>query len=469
MGRRPRFSPDGKWVAYWAGDPHSSGSNYIVPAAGGAPQQIPPGMSRARAPVWTPDSKHLLYRGSSFSGKVFSPDWVVAGVDGGTPVRTGVLEECRRANLQFPDAATGSIWPEDWIPGTNEVLFSARFGDSINLWKIVLSPKNWRAKGPPQRVTFGPGPELQASSSIRGRIVFSSVTRNQDIWSLAVDPNRGKALGELRQLTHGAAQDHSPSLSRDGKRMAFESDRTGNQVVWTKDLESGKESMLTDSPSRFNLPCVSPDGTKVAYSIVGDGLFVVPFSGDTPQKVMDGGGECGWTPDGQRVVYGLGQSGSKLPHLEWLDLRTGKKLTLVRHPKFMIYPGHVAPDGGWFSFVTLAPDQTGGDFIARLWEGAAPPENEWIPTRGRVWSPDGNRMWGVLGVDGFRCIWTQRLDPKTKRMVGEPQEVYHSHSARRSLANVGSPSRIGPSLAADKLVFTLGEVTGNIWMAERER
>ena len=394
-------------------------------------------------------------------------DWWVADLDGGTLVSTGALEEFGRANLQFPEAATGSIWPENWIPGTNEVLFSARSGDSINLWKIAISPKNWKVQGPPRRVTFGPGPEFQASSSIGGRIVFSSMPRNMDIWSLAVDPNSGKALGELKQLTQGAAQEHSPSLSRDGKRMAFESDRTGKQVVWTKDLESGRERMLTDTPSYWNLPCISPDGTQVAYKVAYDSFYVVPFSGGTPEKLRAGSTGCSWTPDGRRVAYSLGQGGTaNPPHVELLDLNTRKALTLVRHAGLDIYPGHFAPDGSWFSFNTLAPDQTSGQFIARVREGETPPESEWIPTRGQIWSPDGNRMWSGMGLDGFNCIWTQRLDPKTKQMVGEPEPVYHSHSAKRSLGNAGN--RTGLSLAADKLVFTMGELTGNIWMAERE-
>jgi len=197
---------------------------------------------------------------------------------------------------------------------------------------------------------------------------------------------------------------------------------------------------------------------------------MVGFSGGSPRKVQEGL-LCGWTPDGRRLVYNVGVFGSaNPPHPEGADLRTGKTWPLV-HPnhKFQVFPGSFTPDGAWFSFATLAPDQTGGEFIARLRDGTAPPEAEWIPTRGRVLSPDGNRMWGVLGLDGFRCIWTQRLDPETKRMVGEPEEVYHSHSARRSLANAGAPAHIGLSVAPGKAVFTLGDLAGNIWMAEPER
>jgi hypothetical protein len=60
----------------------------------------------------------------------------------------------------------------------------------------------------------------------------------------------------------------------------------------------------------------------------------------------------------------------------------------------------------------------------------------------------------------------QRLDPETKHSVGRPIDVYHSHSARRSLVSAGIPLFWELSLTADTLFFNQGETTGNIWMAE---
>jgi hypothetical protein len=185
-----------------------------------------------------------------------------------------------------------------------------------------------------------------------------------------------------------------------------------------------------------------------------------------PQKVADMAEAVGWSADGRRVLI---TTLDKPARLEWVDLNTGQRTIAVRHPTSGIYHGHVAPGGGWIAFGTLAADQTLAEFIAPLHSGAAPSETEWIPTRGRRWSPDGNRLWGVGGQDGFQCIWTQRLDPRTKRMIGELEPVYHFHSARRSLANVANPERIGLSVAPDKVVFALGDLTGNIWMAEPEK
>ncbi len=82
------------------------------------------------------------------------------------------------------------------------------------------------------------------------------------------------------------------------------------------------------------------------------------------------------------------------------------------------------------------------------------------------WSPDGGLLYYQSTRDGFRCIWAQRLDRDTKRPVGEPFGVYHSHSARRSIGNIAGPQHVWLSVA-DKMVFSMREITGNIWMMER--
>ena len=82
------------------------------------------------------------------------------------------------------------------------------------------------------------------------------------------------------------------------------------------------------------------------------------------------------------------------------------------------------------------------------------------------WSPDGKLLYFLSERDGFRCIWAQRLDPATKHPSGAAFPIRHFHTSRRSLATVGDPLYIGLSVAVDKLVFSMTERTGNIWMTE---
>jgi eukaryotic-like serine/threonine-protein kinase len=80
-------------------------------------------------------------------------------------------------------------------------------------------------------------------------------------------------------------------------------------------------------------------------------------------------------------------------------------------------------------------------------------------------APDGGTIYFVSERDGFRCIWAQPLDSVTKQLAGSPVAIYHSHNARRSLLNVPT-SVFSIAVANDKVVFDMGESTGNIWAAD---
>src|SRR5262249_26470943 len=67
----PHFSPDGRSITYWTGLPvtvsvaaGASGSIFVVPVAGGLPRALVPDFATARHPVWSPDSRHLLFIGN---------------------------------------------------------------------------------------------------------------------------------------------------------------------------------------------------------------------------------------------------------------------------------------------------------------------------------------------------------------------------------------------------------------------
>ena len=80
------------------------------------------------------------------------------------------------------------------------------------------------------------------------------------------------------------------------------------------------------------------------------------------------------------------------------------------------------------------------------------------------WSPNGNLLYFLSERDGFRCIWAQHLEPATKRPSGAAFAVRHFHTSRRSLVTIGDPIATGLSVGVGKLVFSMTERTGNIWM-----
>ena len=46
-------------------------------------------------------------------------------------------------------------------------------------------------------------------------------------------------------MTHNAAIDRWPSISRDGKKLMYVSFRTGRSEVWLAELDKGRETALT--------------------------------------------------------------------------------------------------------------------------------------------------------------------------------------------------------------------------------
>jgi len=300
-----------------------------------------------------------------------------------------------------------------------------------------------------------------------GRLVFSSLIQNDDVWLLRLDQEASPPPA-LTRITESSSSDTMPSISDDGNRIAFLSNRLGHYEVWSRDLSTNRETALTRTAAGKMFPVISHDGSKIAFSTEGGKeIHVASTAGGPTKKVCD---DCGlpraWTLDGNRVLY----QGGEPRRFGLLDVTTGARQEVLQHPTFGIYSGRLSPDERWIAFqVRVWSDRT-RIFIAPFRVAPAPPvvDHEWIavaegPENDKPrWSADGDRLYFTSFRDGFRCIWSQRLDPATKRPVGDVQAVYHFHQTRRSMVNVPMYYR-ELAVAREKMVFELGELVGNVW------
>ncbi len=472
-GRAPQFSPDGKSIAYSSvgkmnGGPFLSvgfAHIYVMAVSGGLPRQIRPDFVGAAYPTWSPDGEHLLFLGNPDNSKPpqETVDWWVTPLTGGPAIKTGALDATQRAKLSGDlQVYPWALGAPAWEPDGKGLVFSARSGDSTNLWRIGISPKTFKVTGAPERLTSGPTRE-QSPSVISGaggtvRIAFTILSDHSSIWGLPIKSNEGKAVGEPQQLTHDAAGGYEPALSRDGNRMVYVSARPGSQEVWIEDLRTSRASALTASSSIKYGPTFSPDGSKVSFAESPSwNVYIVPSAGGSPELVCEGCGEAtDWSPDANRII------GNTVDGRAWvLDVASRRKSDLLA-TRHWVATDTFSPDGRWFGFIDATSYR---GYIAPVSEIPVP-ESRWMDIiDGEVWAwaPDGNLLYAASARDGHMCVWAQRLDGATKGLVGAPFAVFHSHNARLSLANA---SEFTLRVAGGRMVFSMGERTGNIWMAE---
>ncbi|MBI3695761.1 MAG: PD40 domain-containing protein, partial [Acidobacteria bacterium] len=456
-GRQPRFSPDGKWIAYsvWPvnrlGTRAGSGKTYIVDSQGGPPRQLQPDFAAAIWPTWAPDGKHLLFFGTKTALAAETSGWWVTPLDGGAAVQ-----------VVGPPGQEKS--PARWEPFAwwrDRILFVG-MDAKPNIKEVPISARTWKMAGTPHQLTFGTTREESPSVSSDGRMVFASVVHNLDVYSLPVNANQGKPTGGLQRLTKDLSDDYAASVSADGKKLAFQSTRSGTVAIWTKDLETGQEKLLINATK---YPVIRPDGAAVAWNGDGKTIMIVPFAGGTIREMCaDCGTPVGWSSDGKKILF---TDYSKQSSIGVLDVASGQKIEYLKHSKYSLFPRSFSPDSRWVGFSAEVGDGRQALMIAPFRPGDPPAEKEWIAitdgsTRDSMprWSPDGNLLYFLSDRDGFRCILAQRLDPVTKRRMGAPFGVLHLHGAALSMGGYYLWA------ANDKLVFYLRERTGNIWMSQ---
>jgi Tol biopolymer transport system component len=214
------------------------------------------------------------------------------------------------------------------------------------------------------------------------------------------------------------------------------------------------------------MPLFSPDGSTVSFSSADNNvwnIYLVSASGGAPETICD---DCGiisdWTADGRYVT------GNDLPGRLWLmDLRTRRMKYLLNMAEgTRLSAGTFSPDENWIRYLKVDRNPLPTSYIAPIREGGLiQQEHTILAAQGNLprWSPAGNFLYGWSQIDGFMCLWTQRLDPATKQPLGPLKEIFHLHDSRRSLGNEGE---FEISIRRNRLVFSIRERSSNIWMAE---
>ncbi len=467
-GFNPKFSPDGSWISYVeiaaTLDPRVS-KVYIIPAGGGTPRPFQPefgvtGLALGTAALWSPDGRNILFYGRRLDDPQ-SVDWWVAPLDGGAAVRTNALR----------DLALDGVWrcPYAWA-GEHVYFSTGTTVEGVNLFRVRLDSKTFRVSGASERLTSGAGTHYLASVSLDGRVVFTNMAWTANVWSLAADPDRRAVTGSPVPLTKDSMAKFSPSVSRDGTKVAFEvfgGLQSHRDEVRLMDLATGRERSFPSRGVPFMLPCLSPDGSVLAYSDrLSDGFhtFVVDGEGTSGRELCARCRIRAITSDSRRAVVAEDST-----TLSWVDLSSGRKSPLLKLGQGTVGECSLSPDDSWLAFVFLRPDGSPAILVISLRDGPASEEDGRLVYESKrylgspKWSPDGRTLYFLSEHDGHGCVWGMPLDAMTKRPEGGLFALYHGHDPGHPLNLPIGDGTLG--IAKDKLIFYMSTLAGNIYMA----
>jgi len=479
----PRFSPDGKWIAF-SSDRNGNLDVFIIPAGGGTAKQLTYHSADDTVFGWTPDGRGVLFgsnRGEDFTAQVY-----VVSVDGGMPWKAGpdmgiqasyspdgkriaytpkgqvywrkyyrgsmqsdvwIQDVAAKKFTQLTDFDGLDSWPM-WASGGDIYFVSDREGKGLtNIWSISENG------GKAERVTsFKSGDVRFPSISADGRVIVFE--HDFGIWKLDtgskkvtpirldIDAETQDNANETRTI-NSEADDYD--LAPNSRRIVIST----HGEIFTAPVDEGDLRQITDGPARDRGVSYSPDGKWLAFVSDRSGreeLYVVAVDGTgEAQKLTDidtlklG---YNWSPDSKEIAFS--SSDSKLRKLAVAT----KQVTELDSSKYgNVSTPEWSPDGKWLAYSKSDVARTSDIYlIATAGDDKAPHKVTFDSYDERTprFAPDGRKLFfirsdstggGGGGTPSIQIysVGLERLD----RDPDDPEERSEAEAAQAAAAAEG--------------------------------
>jgi eukaryotic-like serine/threonine-protein kinase len=485
-GGYPLFSPNGQDVLYW----HAPAA-FMVSVDSQETISLPINEQFLvhQGPLWSPDGDLILFYGVT-KREPLKPDqyWIA-------PLRS---KEAKPLELGADHRlAVGELTIQAWIrdkKGAEWIFCSTQEREVWKLYRVRIGPDK-QLQGEPELVTQGTDTlSYSVSISEDGKLAYPTAAGLDSIYEMTNDESGG-AFGPATQLALPEGGDyHSPSISRDGKWMVYNASMMGKTNTFRlRNLETGTDRLLDDTgrqPGWGGEAILSPDGTKVVFerdcknykwADLGNPLscaFIEPTAGGAVEQVCAFCTPRGFASDGSSLlVQNYHQDGTEPHQIDIVNLKTKTQTKFLSAPDVSIYHAFFSWDDHWVVFKTESSptSRVWPLWIAPVRDGIAASRAGWVPlTDGRYaddkpqFSADGNTVYFTSQRDGYRCIWAQHLDPRTKHPVGAPVACAHFHTSTERMGGPWSSADEDADLtvARNRVAINLPQVRGRIWMTQ---